>query len=186
MGGQENDAMNVRSFTVVTSVLFAVLMVAPIVVVQAPQPIWWFDEEDGSIHWRADQTVGFVVDLDGDHTTGATSNHWWTAEYGEVASLGVVNITIRDGSILRRYGWVARIGTLKIDKNPTQPFWEWHIRETEFGDVTEWFCYRITKKKAPTNFHVILYASDGANRLPITLPFWYSEDNGLTWNEYNP
>jgi len=179
--------MKVRSFALVASVLLAVLMVLPIVSVNAPKPTWWYDEEDGSIHWWTDQTGDtFLVDLDGDNTTAATTNLWGHWEYGTVSSLGVVNITYGEGSMGWAYGWAAMIGTLKIDKNPTKPFWEWHIHETIFGDLTEWFCFRITKKKPPTNFHVILYASDGTNRLPITLPFWYSEDNGYTWNEYNP
>lgn len=172
--------MKVKSFALTGIVAIAVLMVLPVVLVKAPRPMWWFEYEDMSIRWWADLTLWqFCVDLDGDHSTYAQSlTGYWTPEYGSYAALCVAKKIVYNGASVG-YSTAFLIGELKIQQRDA------HIHETH-GYTTEWFYYRVSRPTPPTNWMIILQGSDGINPIPVTSTFWFSEDQGNTWNSFTP
>lgn len=148
-----------------------------------------FFYEDRSIRWLTDYAdpgwTRLIVDLDGNHSTGACSGTaGWHVDYGEVRSVGAVFLPEADyGSWI--FNWAFRIGELKID----DPY-EWHTRAVYYPGrwpvpTGEWFCYTLTETEAPTNWEVVLHASNGTHALPI-YNFWYSLDGGATWQSGPP
>ena len=155
------------------------------VIVSEPQPnfitlvsnIAWFYYSDMTVRWiacRLDRE--FQVDLDGDHSTVASSTSIWISTYGEAADIGAM---YQLDNYWWDYVWGPRIGEKKIDYPP----YEWYLRLPEGG---EWFGYTLNKTTQPTDYIAILHASNGESLLPITNTFWYTADGRNTWKSFTP
>jgi len=180
-----------KAVLILVSILVSMMAVSTIPSVDARKyrtiipDIAWFDYCDMSIRWRAD--VGdynvFMIDLDGDHTTVAVSEVRETSEYGKTVDVGVAYIYRGSYGFTLWFEWEFTIGTLKIDRNPTHPHYRWIVRSPYGG---EYFGFALTKTHVPSNFIVVIHASDGRNMLPIRSTFWYSTDIGMTWKSFTP
>lgn len=142
-------------------------------------PVWWYDSVSKSVCWRADLAKEkFFVDFDGDHSTYALTDwSFWHYEYGICCNLGIAK-RVPDGV---NFAWAFRIGELRID-GPSA-----HINKADWWGptTTEWFYYYVDDTIPPTDWIVHLQRSDGVNPIPVTEPFWYSEDWGSTWSFFN-
>lgn len=142
-------------------------------------PVWWYDNVSKSVCWRADLAKEkFLVDFDGDHSTAAlTSWGLWHYMWGTCSDLGIV----KRFPGRRLAAWAFRIGELRID-GPSA-----HINKADWWPTTaEWFYYYVDDTIPPTDWIVHLQRSDGVNPIPVTEPFWYSEDGGSTWSLFTP
>lgn len=142
---------------------------------------WWFDPVSKAVCWdgRTFYWHTLQFDFDGERRTTMTS------DYSEEPQFLVVPMA-RAGNTYSSIGGIKGYLALLSETDVNPP-----ISHTQFGNLvegllTEWFHVFVTKKDPPTDWVIGLQRSDGSHIIPLTEPFWYSEDEGKTWTEFDP
>jgi len=172
----------------------------------------WYNYSDYSIYLNTTGYPWIMISLDNNVSTCATSKYGdWQDNLGTYALVGTIySFTNSIGTTTQEFYW----GTYVV-YNATSNTWTWYGEQcilgslyvsgsdigykwfmrasTVGGDSTrpstmigEWFGFTLQKTTAPTDYVVIIHASDGTRMLPITTPFWYSSDYGNTWTQVTP
>jgi len=145
---------------------------------------WWYDPARGAVCWVARmsdwRSNDFVIDLDGNHSTGVTSGFQWDSKLHDFAQHrtweagGGGGITNESGT-----------GPSVISESTVSPPWR-HLRFTWPGVISEWFHPFVTKRTPPTDWILGVSDDDGNRSLPITRIFWVGLDRGRNWTQYDP
>ena len=146
---------------------------------------WWFDPARGTLCWIGKRSsyraFDFIVDLDGSHDTGMSSQFSWMGNVGNYTQ-HMTWTGLGGGG----FGNETGTGTSLISETDVYPPWP-HIQFTsEYGTLSEWFHPFVTKRTPPTDWVLGVQASDGRRALPIVHPFALSFDRGQTWTNYDP
>jgi hypothetical protein len=143
---------------------------------------WWFDPVSNAVCWdgRILLPEEFRIDFDGNRDTSVTSG------YVGVPAPHVVSPRSRmykgSSTIPGLSGLVSWLSEDLV--NPPVP----HTRSYHVvNDVySEWYHVFVTKLDPPTDYILGVQRSDGQNIIPLTDPFWYSENGGGNWHVFDP
>ena len=144
---------------------------------------WWFDPVSNAVCWdgRTSAIEKFRIDFDGNRGTSVTSKY-----VGVPAPPHVVSPSSRMyGGSSGIPGLSGRISWLAEDLvNPPVPHFRHYypINDT----YSERYHVFVTKLDPPTDYIVGVQRSDGQNIIPLTDPFWYSENGGGSWHLFDP
>lgn len=142
---------------------------------------WWFDPVSKAVCWdgRGLGLPWFMIDLDGNHNTWVSSG-----------SGGIPYMVIPHTNVYNTGGGVPGIGGSRAsyisetEIIPPVPHWrDYHFIKNVY---TEWFHIFFTKLDLPPDWIIGVQRSDGKNIIPLTDPFWYTEDHGNTWHLFDP
>ena len=151
-------------------------------VVGANQVEWWFDPVSNAVCWdgRSDAFESFRIDFDGNSPTSVTSKY-----VGVPYRYAVSPRSLIFGGSSAIPGLSGLISWLAAELvNPPVP----HHRDYSLVHDTysEWYHVFVTKLDPPTDYVVGVQRSDGQNIIPLTDPFWYSENGGGSWHIFDP
>ncbi len=142
---------------------------------------WWFDETSKAVCWNGMSfgTDDFRIDLDGNHGTSVTSRYSGFPTFLLMPLSGMYDT---QGSIRGVNGAASLLSEQEV--NPPIP----HFREYYAPNDTwsEWYHVFVTKLDPPTDWVLGMQRSDGSTIFPLTDPFWYTEDEGSTWQVFDP
>ncbi|MFQ5884432.1 MAG: hypothetical protein ACE5IO_04955 [Thermoplasmata archaeon] len=143
---------------------------------------WWFDPVSKAVCWdgRSFLQYEFRIDLNGDLGTSITSEYVGHPAPYMVLPISVVYVNAHSVGGLN--GYASLISEYEV--NPPIP----HFRDRygPNGSFSEWYHVFVTELEPPTNYVLGVQRSDGSSIIPLWDPFWYTEDNAMTWHKFDP
>jgi len=143
---------------------------------------WWFDPVSKAVCWdgRSSPQWEFRIDLDGDLGTSITSEY--VGHPGPYMVLPISVVYVVAHSVGGLNGYASLISEYEV--NPPIP----HFRDRygPNGSFSEWYHVFVTELEPPTDYVLGVQRSDGYSIIPLWDPFWYTEDNAMTWHKFDP
>lgn len=143
---------------------------------------WWFDPVSEAVCWdgRILLSEKFRIDFDGDRNTSVASMYVGVpAPYAVSPRSRMYQGSSAIPGLSGQISWLAEDLV-----NPPVPH---HRSYSPVHDVySEWYHVFVTKLDPPTDYILGVQRSDGENIIPLTDPFWFSENGGGSWHLFDP
>ncbi len=150
--------------------------------IDSPVIGWWFDPVSNAVCWdgRSFPQWEFRIDLDGDLGTSITSEY--VGHPGPYMVMPIKKVYVGAHSVKGLNGYASLISEYEV--NPPIPHFRGGYGPND--SYSEWYHVFVTKLDPPTDYILGVQRSDSQNIIPLTDPFWYTEDEGTTWHIFDP